>query len=51
MRLWWLNEVPQRRLILDGVYSFGLPTDVFTQHLLETDQVIYLDSLSKGWLR
>ena len=46
----WLAERPERRLILDGVYSFGLPMDAATRHLIATDQVIYLDSLSKGWL-
>jgi aspartate/methionine/tyrosine aminotransferase len=46
----WLEEIPQRRLILDGVYSFGLPMGRFVKHLLATNQVIYLDSLSKGWL-
>jgi aspartate/methionine/tyrosine aminotransferase len=46
----WLHEEPQRRLILDGVYSFGLSSDKLTKRLVETDQVIYLDSLSKGWL-
>lgn len=46
----WLREEPRRRLILDGLYSFGLPHDVPTKGLLETGQVIYLDSLSKGWL-
>jgi DNA-binding transcriptional MocR family regulator len=48
--LTWLREEPQRRLILDGVYSFGLSLDRLTNRLLETDQVIYLDSVSKGWL-
>jgi hypothetical protein len=37
-------------LILDGLYSFGLPYDTLTKSLFETNQVIYLDSLSKGWL-
>jgi aspartate/methionine/tyrosine aminotransferase len=46
----WLYEEPQRRLILDGVYSFGLVLDTSIERLLETGQVIYLDSLSKGWL-
>jgi len=46
----WLRKEPQRRLILDGVYSFGLALGTFTKRLLETGQVIYLDSLSKGWL-
>jgi DNA-binding transcriptional MocR family regulator len=46
----WLREKPQRRLILDGVYSFGLSFETLTKRLLETGQVIYVDSLSKGWL-
>lgn len=46
----WLRESAQRRLILDGVYSFGLPIDPSVRRLIETDQVLYLDSLSKGWL-
>jgi aspartate/methionine/tyrosine aminotransferase len=46
----WLREHPGRRLILDGVYSLGLMIDALTKKLIETDQVIYLDSLSKGWL-
>jgi len=46
----WLREDRHRRLILDGVYSFGLPMNALTRSLVETEQVIYLDSLSKGWL-
>jgi aspartate/methionine/tyrosine aminotransferase len=46
----WLGAESRRRLILDGVYSFGLPVDVLTERLLDTGQVIYLDSLSKGWV-
>jgi aspartate/methionine/tyrosine aminotransferase len=46
----WLGEDSGRRLILDGVYSFGLTIDGLTNRLIETDQVIFLDSLSKGWL-
>jgi aspartate/methionine/tyrosine aminotransferase len=46
----WLHKKPERRLILDGVYSFGLELGTLTKRLLETGQVIYLDSLSKGWL-
>src|SRR4030095_5282750 len=44
------REDSRRRLILDGVYSFGLPLPPLVKRLLETDQVIYVDSLSKGWL-
>jgi aspartate/methionine/tyrosine aminotransferase len=46
----WLREIPERRLLVDGVYSLGLPMDAATKRLIATDQVIYLDSLSKGWL-
>ncbi len=46
----WLAADPARRLILDGVYAFGLPLDALMRRLIETDQVLYLDSLSKGWL-
>jgi hypothetical protein len=47
----WLADDSARRLILDGVYSFGRPLEPAIQQLLTTDQVLYLDSLSKGWLR
>lgn len=46
----WLNEDDERRLVLDGVYAFGQPLDAPIQRLIATDQVYYLDSLSKGWL-
>ncbi len=47
----WLRENSMRRLLLDGVYSFGTTlADHRLLALLDTDQVIYLDSLSKGWL-
>ncbi len=46
----WLGRDRRRRLILDGVYSFGLPITPLVANLLKTEQVIYLDSLSKGWL-
>lgn len=46
----WLAERPHRRLILDGVYSFGCDLDDPTRTLLDTGRVLYLDSLSKGWL-
>jgi hypothetical protein len=46
----WLAERPHRRLILDGVYSFGCDLDDPTRTLLDTGQILYLDSLSKGWL-
>lgn len=46
----WLAGCPDRRLLLDGVYSFGGPLGPALEALLATDQVTYLDSLSKGWL-
>jgi aspartate/methionine/tyrosine aminotransferase len=46
----WLAEQADRRLILDGVYSFGCDLDAPTRALIDTGQVVYLDSLSKGWL-
>jgi histidinol-phosphate/aromatic aminotransferase/cobyric acid decarboxylase-like protein len=46
----WLRTGIQRRIILDGVYRFGAPLDSVTKRLMETGQVVFLDSLSKGWL-
>jgi aspartate/methionine/tyrosine aminotransferase len=46
----WLAADRRRRLVLDGVYSFGEPIARGVRELCATDQVIYLDSLSKGWL-
>ncbi len=46
----WLGEHSHRRVILDGVYSFGRDLDGPTRALLDTGRVLYLDSLSKGWL-
>ena len=46
----WLAEDGERRLVLDGVYAFGRPLDATMLQLIATDQVFYLDSLSKGWL-
>jgi hypothetical protein len=46
----WLSSAPERRLILDGVYRLGMPVDSVTKRLISTDQVLFLDSLSKGWL-
>ena len=52
----WLKKGPGglhqgHRLILDGVYSFGMPADQNLMKLFATGQVIYLNSLTKGWLR
>lgn len=46
----WLCADKQRRLILDSVYSFGAQSDSITKRLIESDQVVFLDSLSKAWL-
>jgi aspartate/methionine/tyrosine aminotransferase len=46
----WLSRDPARTVILDGVYSFGEPIAPGVLELMATGQVIYLDSLSKGWL-
>jgi DNA-binding transcriptional MocR family regulator len=46
----WLAADRSRRLILDGVYSFDTMIAPDAIALIETDQVIYLDSLSKSWL-
>jgi histidinol-phosphate/aromatic aminotransferase/cobyric acid decarboxylase-like protein len=44
----WLSAGKQRRLILDSVYSFGAQLDSITTQLIESDQVVFLDSLSKA---
>ena len=46
----WLATDPQRRLILDGVYRFDALLSASVRALIETDRVVYLDSLSKSWL-
>ncbi|TWB43644.1 PLP-dependent aminotransferase family protein [Nitrospirillum pindoramense] len=46
----WLAGASSRRLLLDGVYSFGGPLAPAVLDLMATGQAIYLDSLSKGWL-
>ena len=47
----WLKDNSMRRRLLDSVYSFGASlADHRLRLLFDTDQVIYLDSLSKGWL-
>jgi len=46
----WLRADRRRRILVDGVYGLGLPLDAVSQRLIETDQVLFLDSLSKGWL-
>ncbi|HEX7639903.1 MAG TPA: hypothetical protein VF457_16015 [Burkholderiaceae bacterium] len=46
----WLAQDGERRILLDGVYAFGQPLGTALLRLIATDQVFYLDSLSKGWL-
>ncbi|WP_431256854.1 aminotransferase class I/II-fold pyridoxal phosphate-dependent enzyme [Roseateles chitinivorans] len=46
----WLAQDGERRLMLDGVYAFGQSLELAMRRLIATDQVFYLDSLSKGWL-
>ncbi|WAS96881.1 pyridoxal phosphate-dependent aminotransferase [Nannocystis punicea] len=46
----WLGRDPHRRLVLDGVYTFGRRLQPGALELLASGQVLYLDSLSKGWL-
>jgi aspartate/methionine/tyrosine aminotransferase len=47
----WLQAKPQRRLLLDVVYTFGNGWHETTRALLDSGQCILLHSLSKGWLR
>ena len=46
----WLERRPERRLLLDTVYSFERWLHPTTQALLETGRTVLLHSLSKGWL-
>jgi DNA-binding transcriptional MocR family regulator len=46
----WLAADRTRRLILDGVYSFDAVLAPAVRALIETDRVLYLDSLAKSWL-
>lgn len=46
----WLSGHPERRLIIDAVYTMGEPYGLLLQRLLGSHQVLLLDSLSKGWL-
>lgn len=46
----WLAANPERRLILDAVYTFDTKFHDSTLALLRTGQTIVLHSLSKGWL-
>ncbi len=46
----WLTASPQRRLILDVVYTFDRQFHATTLELIATGQTILLHSLTKGWL-
>jgi aspartate/methionine/tyrosine aminotransferase len=46
----WLRADDRRRVLVDGVYGLGLQLDSISRRLIETDQVVFLDSLSKRWL-
>lgn len=46
----WLSADAARRVVLDTVYQLGSRFDGVTMRLLETEQVILLHSLTKGWL-
>lgn len=46
----WLAASPQRRLMLDAVYTFGSEFDAATLRLLAGRRTILLHSLTKGWL-
>lgn len=47
----WLAASPQRRLLLDTVYTFEANLSPGTLDLFRTDQTIVLHSLTKGWLQ
>jgi hypothetical protein len=46
----WLAASPQRRLLLDTVYTFTTSFHETTRTLLAAGQVTLLHSLTKGWL-
>lgn len=46
----WLEKRPDRRLLLDIVYTFERQLHPTTRELLETGRTVLLHSLSKGWL-
>ncbi|MEO8548876.1 MAG: hypothetical protein ABI678_02860 [Kofleriaceae bacterium] len=46
----WLAADRTRRLILDAVYNFDSMLAPAVRALIDTEQVLYLDSLSKSWL-
>lgn len=46
----WLAADRTRRLILDAVYNFDATLVPAVRALIDTEQVLYLDSMSKSWL-
>ncbi|MFF7394709.1 aspartate aminotransferase [Streptomyces scabiei] len=46
----WLQESPNRRLLIDGVYDLGVPFAAGTRRLLDTGRAVLLHSVTKGWL-
>lgn len=46
----WLAAHPERRVVLDTVYTFETKFDAPTRALIGTAQTILLHSLTKGWL-
>jgi histidinol-phosphate/aromatic aminotransferase/cobyric acid decarboxylase-like protein len=45
----WLKGDRQRRLVIDAVYTFDHHLSPSTRVLINTEQVVVLHSLSKGW--
>lgn len=48
--LGWLNQSPERRLLLDVVYGLTPHVHRSTQRLVDAGQTILLHSVTKGWL-
>ena len=46
----WLQDSPQRHLLIDSVYDMEVPFSAGTQRLLDTGRAILLHSVTKGWL-
>ena len=46
----WLAQSPQRRLLIDAVYTFEMRFHESTARLLSTGKTLLLHSLTKGWL-
>ena len=47
----WLAASPQRRVLIDTVYTFDTEFHATTRALFATGQAILLHSLTKGWLQ